>query len=82
MGGAGAADRVGGEPRRGRRRRTGAARARGVRGVGGRGWGRQGQPGATVAGAGGGRHCGGWGSHDVEWTAGAAGGTKRQRETG
>jgi hypothetical protein len=89
MGGAGAADRAGGEPRRGRRRRTGprlsaagAAKARGVRGVGGRGRGLQGRPGATVAGAGGGRHCGGWGSHDVEWTVGAAGGTKKQRETG
>ena len=47
-----------------------------------RGRGLQGRPGATVAGAGGGRHCGGWGSHGVEWTAGAAGGTKKQRETG
>jgi hypothetical protein len=87
MGGAGVADRAGGEPRRGRRTgprlsAAGAARARGVRGVGGRGRGLKGRPGATVAGAGGCRHCGGWGSHGVEWTAGADGGTKKQRETG
>jgi hypothetical protein len=33
-------------------------------------------------GGGGGGQGGGGGSHGVEWTAGAAGGTKKQRETG